>query len=299
MMSEIPFSTRFGVCSKKLITDDFLQSARVGLYYIFIDLIEKDLIEKEYNDNQKFKYINFEINRICRNLNRDDDDSNISRSFYEMEWFGVYNLVERLYLKLKPNNDFDGYGHIDGDLYDIEYVKTYFTNEIKHLMAEENIGYDFDNGMFYRKGHISTIKSIKAVAPILSNEKLVKAKEHYNKALKFFQNIKTPDFENSIKESFCALEASLIALHSPEIAKNFEHSIKNLEGYQKEKSPPPIIESIIKLYGYRNSGNGIAHATQKEIKVSEKEAELILALVADYITYFYSLLNKDEYDVPF
>lgn len=45
---------------------------------------------------------------------------------------------------------------------------------------------------------------------------------------------------------------------------------------------------------------GVAHATDKGLKVSAKEAELIMALTASYITYFYSLLNNNaEEDIPF
>ena len=298
-MDFIPFEQRFGLSSPVIITNDFPESARIGLNYIIDDLLEKNFLHKEYDYHNRYQHINCEIGRLCRNINI-VSDAQIHPLLYQMEWVKVYELIERLYLKLESVNKYDINGNFEYEITSIGEVQDYFTKEIKNLMIEEKHGYDFNQCIFMRKGYIQTTKSINKVMPVLAEPKLTKTRIHYMKAIEYFYSMKNPDYENTIKESVCALEASLIALFSPEIAKNFDIAIRKLEGIDTMQAPAPIIESIIKIYGYRNSGSGVAHATDKGLKVSEKEAELIMALTASYITYFHSLLNKNaEEEIPF
>ena len=47
---------------------------------------------------------------------------------------------------------------------------------------------------------------------------------HYNKALKCFQNVAEPDYENAIKEAVCAVEAAAQVLFSSD-GKNLDDII--------------------------------------------------------------------------
>ena len=154
-------------------------------------------------------------------------------------------------------------------------------------MSEEGLAYEFDKGIFHRKGFPKTVQSIESATKVLSDPKLNKSRFHYLKALNFFNDIKNPDYENTIKEAICAVEACLISLYSPDISKNFENCIRTIIGNDTGKVPAPLVESLIKLYGYRNNGIGVSHATNKGLKVSIKEAEFVISACADYITYFY------------
>lgn len=298
-MDYIPFDKRFGILPSILVTDSFPDSARIGLSFILEDLVDKNFIEKEYNEKTKYKFINYEIARICRDMNP-VTDSRIHPKLYQMEWYKVYEFIERMYHKLKEVYKYDINGNIEYEEYNLTFVQEYYSKEIKNLLSEENIGYDFHQGLFNRKGYLKTSKAINSAMAVLSDPKLNKSRLHYMKAIQYFNKIKEPDYENTIKESICALEASLITLFSPEISKNFDLAIRKLSGNDISKIPAPIIESIIKLYGYRNSGSGVAHATDKGLKVTAKEAELIISLTADYITYFYSVLNNcEDENAPF
>lgn len=298
-MDFIPFEQRLGLSSPVIITNAFPESARIGLYYVIDDLLEKIFLHKKYNYDFRYQFINHEIGRLCRDINI-VSDAQIHPLLYQMEWVKVYELIERLYLKLESVNKYDINGNFEYEITSIVEVQDYFTKEIKNLMIEEKLGYDFNQGIFMRRGYIQTTKSINKVMSVLTDPKLTKTRAHYMKAIEYFYNMRNSDYENTIKESVCALEASLIALFSPGIAKNFDVAIRKLQGMNTMQAPAPIIESIIKIYGYRNSGSGVAHATDKGQKVSEKEAELIMALTASYITYFYSLLNNNvETEVPF
>lgn len=298
-MEYIPFDQRLGFAKKAIIANDFPQSARIGFLYIVEDLIESDFIQTGSSRDEKYKLINLEIARICRIMDIVKNDS-IHPEYLKMPWNKVFELIERIYLKLlKEVNEYDINGNIINQIKSITEVRNYYSNEIKTLIFEEHLGFDYRDGVFYRRGYLKTSQSIATVTTaVLSDPKLEKARVHYLKALQFFNSIKTPDYENAIKEAICAVEACLIALFSTDISKSFEN-IKKLIGTEKNKAPAPIIEAIIKIYGYRNSGDGVAHATSKGLKVTEKETELIIALTADYITYFYALLRTVEEDVPF
>ena len=298
-MSYIPFDKRLGLNQKKLITADFPETARVGLYYIILDLLDNNYIQKEYNDRYRFRYINLELSRMCRSKEIVDNDD-IHQIFYSTNWMSIFNFIERIYIKLlKDVNRYDINGEIEEQIKSLSEVQEYYTNEINTLLNEEGLAYEFEKGIFHRKGFPKTVQSIESATKVLSDPILNKSRFHYLKALNFFNDIKNPDYENSIKEAICAVEACLISLYSPEISKNFENCLRTIIGNDNEKVPAPLVESLIKLYGYRNNGTGVSHATNKGLKVSIKEAEFVISASADYITYFYSLLRKNEEKIPF
>lgn len=298
-MEYVPFDQRLGFTKKAIIANDFPQSARIGLLYIIEDLCKKNYIQNSFSDREKYKAINLEIGRICRLVNPVEDDS-IHPEFLKMPWNKVFELIERIYFKLlKCVNEYDMNGNIICEIESITDVRNYYSEEIRTLIFEEHLGFEYKDGIFYRRGYLKTSQSISLVTTtVLSDPILSKSRVHYLKALQFFNSVKTPDYENAIKEAICAVEACLITLFSTNISRAFEN-IRRIIGSEYNKSPAPIIEALIKIYGYRNSGDGVAHATSQGLKVTEKEAELIIAVTADYITYFYSLLKKEEEEVPF
>lgn len=297
-MEYVPFDQRLGFNTRAIITNDFPHSARIGLLYVINDLIDRDYVPSGPSTNENYRSINQEIARISRSLEVTGDNE-IHPQFFSMSWNLVFEFIERLYIRLlKPIFEYDINGNINGEVISLDSVREFFSEEVSNLLFEEQIGFEFKNGLFSRRGYSKTAQSIANVTTnVLSDPRLEKTRIHYLKALQFFGNVKTPDFENAIKEAICAVESCLIILYSPDIAKSFDN-IRKLIGNDASKAPAPIIESIIKLYGYRNNGDGVAHATSKGLKVSQKEAELVISLSADYITYFYSLLRKEEI-VPF
>ena len=206
-MDFIPFEQRFGLSSPVIITNAFPESARIGLYYVIDDLLEKNFLHKEYNYDFRYQFINHEIGRLCRDINI-VSEAQIHPLLYQMEWVKVYELIERLYLKLESVNKYDINGNFEYEITSIVEVQDYFTKEIKNLMIEEKLGYDFNQGIFMRRGYIQTTKSINKVMSVLTDPKLTKTRAHYMKAIEYFYNMRNPDYENTIKESVCALEAS-------------------------------------------------------------------------------------------
>jgi hypothetical protein len=129
---------------------------------------------------------------------------------------------------------------------------------------------------------------------VLADTRLEQVKNHYIKARKFFDLRPTPDPENCIKEALCSLEASIEILTTKNASKEFEKVIKQLEGNNSNQIPYPIGDGLIKLHSYRGSGQGVAHAALLGNKVTILEAELVLNIVASYITYLADLFPFDD-----
>jgi hypothetical protein len=208
-----------------------------------------------------------------------------------LDWIQTYIFCERIYDKLlqATQRSYDEYDTLDD-------VRTYFAKEINLLLDEEGLAYTFVDGRFIRRGSAQTQIAFARVGTVLSDTRLNKVKLHFNKAREFFNKRPEPDVENCVKEALCSLEACVEILTRKQASKDFERAIRQLQGNEQEKIPAPIGESMIKLHGYRGSGQGVAHAALEGARVSPDEAELILSLVASYITYLYNLyIQEDEF----
>ena len=110
--------------------------------------------------------------------------------------------------------------------------------------------------------------------------------------------------DNAPEAGFCAncgtaLEASVEVLTGKSVSKSFDRAIRQLQGNEPGRIPPPIAEGMIKLRAYRGGAQGVAHAALEGSLVSEIEAELVLSLVAAYITYLVDLFPQEEEEIPF
>ncbi|MEN6408111.1 MAG: hypothetical protein ABFD44_00195, partial [Anaerolineaceae bacterium] len=242
-----------------------------------------------------------ELNRIGRFTSEDIEEKNIGqfqdKVFFrikKLRWDQVYSFCERLYSKLLKDVGYDYETYYQS----IAEVQAYFTDEINLIMEEENLAFHFVDGQFHRRGRAQTQKAFERVGSVLVDPKLNEVRNHYNKAKKFFDARPTPDSENCVKEALCALEACIEILTLKNASKDFEKTIKQLQGNDLSQIPYPIGESMIKLHGYRGSGQGVAHASLQGNKVELVDAELVLSLVAAYITYLVDLFPPIE-NIPF
>lgn len=300
-MTELSFSQRFGFINKPLITNEFSESAKNALFSLLVDLVSRKYISFiQYNC---WYSIYIEITRTNRT-----DYIEMDQTLYQIEckeliskmlWYRVFIFCERIYKKLlTPVYEIDRDGNKDV-ITTIEEVKKYFSDEINTIISEENIAYKFENGIFVKLGRAQTQKNIIRVGNVLNDINMQRVKTHYLKALTFFNKFPEPENENCVKEAICALESAAEILMKRNVTKDFCKEIQRFEGNEEGKIPSPIIQSIIKVYGYRNNGIGVAHGNTKGLKVTLTEAELILNLVASYITYLYDTLMKCEEAPPF
>ena len=134
---------------------------------------------------------------------------------------------------------------------------------------------------------------------VLSDPRYARVRTHFNKATKFYTDRTAPDSQNCIKEAACALEAFVEILFGKKAAKNFDEVIRSKQGNLEGQIPPTIADGIIKLRAFRGNAQGVAHAALDGGFVSEIEAELVLNLVASYVTYLNDRFPLKEEEVPF
>jgi hypothetical protein len=293
-MTYSSLSQRLGKNPGKAIDNDFPSTARTAFCYLLADLYDKGFLVDS-------NVIIRELNRIGRITKGDLDQTKnkdflnqISARIHKLIWNQVYFFCERVYSKLLKDvgNEFDEWYK------SLSEVRNYFTDEVNLIMEEENLVFHFSDGQFHRRGRAQTQKVLERVGTVLANPKLEKVKNHYNKARKFFDVRPAPDLENCVKEALCALEACIEILTAKNASKEFEKTIRQLQGNRPDQIPSPIGEGMIKIHSYRGSGQGVAHASLQGNRVALIDAELVLSLVASYITYLVDLFPSTE-DIPF
>ncbi len=300
-MEKLPFKQRFGFDATKPIVKDFPETARIALCYLI-----NDLIKREYLGDNKNKALGKVINELYRILrkrvtgNFKDVDEELMWLLKTMEWPQVYTFCERVYERFLTSvgpRDRSGTVVEGWETESITEVRQYYSDELNNLLLEENISYQFIDGQFLRKGRAQTQKNIQRAGAVLSDPSLLRVRTHFNKARSFYDLRPDPDVENCIKEALCALEACVEIKTKKPASKDFIKVIKQLTG--NDKIPSPIAEGMLKLYAYRGSGEGVAHAAIEGVKVTALEAELVLSLVATYITYVVDLFIESEDEIPF
>lgn len=297
MNSVIPFNQRFGTdLVGRPIDKEVPESTRVGLISILSKLIDQGYIPSWY-------VVAREVLSVARRLKQDfeatHDEETCIVVIKELPWDKFYIFSEKVYRLLQPKHrwedQLDDY-IIEGTL---EKSQQHFTDEINELLAEENLAYEFADGIFQRKGRPQTQKNLRRVGAVLSDSQYIQARNHYNKAVKFFSERPDPDVQNCVKEAVCALEAFAEILFGKKAAKGFDDVIRSKQGNSDGQIPPSIGESIIKLRAFRGNAQGVAHASLGGGFVGEIEAELVLSLVASYITYLRDRFPPKDEEVPF
>lgn len=297
-MENVPVKQRFSTEPEKVIEDGFPVDARIALAYLFADLDSKSYLRNRGSViSELYRRARFST---APDLNHMEDMyTSVLEPLKRMEWYAIYDFCERVYEKLLNSVGYLNDENVwveDASLVD---VRTYFEKELNLLLAEDSIAYQFVEGKFQRRGRAQTQKSIQRMGSVLAQPALVNVRQHYNKARHFFDQKPEPDSANCIKEALCALEACLSYYYKKDFSTDFNGAVKRNQGNDPTQIPAPIAESLIKVHAYRGSGQGVAHAALSGTKVTEVEAELILNLVASFITYIADTFLKDEQEVPF
>jgi hypothetical protein len=297
-MTQIPFTQRLGIQPSKPIDNDFPKSTRIALAQLISMLSEKNYLKSQ-------DALLTELHRTGRLTGQEFDFdyetpflTKVVTALLQIEWFRVYIFCERIY-----DHVFEVYGYFQeeqwAEIASLAEVRRFFTDELNLILAEDNLAFHFVNGRFQRRGRAQTQNNFQRVGTVLSFPILSGVRDHYNKARKFFDERPKPDVENCVKEALCALEACLEVLTKKPASNDFAKVVKQFQGNEPRQIPPPIAEGMIKLHAYRGSGQGVAHAAPQGNRVSEVEAELVLSLVATYITYLVDLFSEPEAEVPF
>jgi len=293
-MGSESFRHRLGVKTTggKLVYDDFPTNARIALDYMLHGMNQKgyltglDELELELKRIGRFTINDFERVKGTATFFRPFD------LLYELEWHQVFEFCERIYVRFLKEIELD-----NGWVW-LDEVRRYFSEEVNLILDEENLAYHFENGVFVRRGRAQTQKATERVGTVLSDPKLDEVRKLFNKARSEFDRRPEPDTENCVKDAVCALEVCIEILTGRNAGKDFAVAIKQSSGNDPRQIPSPIGESMVKLHGYRGSGVNVSHGSLNGNKVTMLEAELVLSMVATFITYLVDLMPAED-EIPF
>lgn len=276
----------------------FPDTARIGLLH---------LISAGMRDGSlgSWHRILLELQRIARvppkayEVSDEVAQQNVTEILNELPWEGMFDFCERLpsYLAQEVVSRLE-----DGD-WGVTATKSemqlFFSNEIQRLFQEENLAFEFRDGLVQRRGRRHTVDRVSRAEAVLADARLATARKHYAKALSYFRDRVKPDPENAVKEAVCAVEAAAKDLFPNAQAATLGDSIKWLTGAEPGKLPKAIGQTFAGLYGFRNGGDGVAHGGATGGAATASIAEYVLAMAASQIILLVDLANAEEDDVPF
>ena len=216
-----------------------------------------------------------------------------------IDWAKVYDFCERLYGHLPHELGYeDQYGNYEvqvprGDM------QIYIAAELQRLFLEEGLAYEFVEGMVRRRGRKHTVELVTKSQVVLGDPQLISARKHFDKALQFFRHPSNPDYENSVKEAVCAVEAAGKLLFPVARAATLGDLVKWLGSTKDVSVPKAICQTITGVYAFRSGGDGVGHGGASGGKATLEVTEYILAVCASQIIYLVDLANSMEPEVPF
>lgn len=293
-----PFSAR-NRREKNWIEEDFPATARNGLLHVLTEAIEKNYLRDWF-------VVAKELRRIARVAPADYNETStqsIRQARYDAEtqlnqldWDRSYDFCERLYSHLTQNIC---YWYSNEEITITKaHAQSFFAEEVQRIFEEESLGYEFRDGVVQRRGKRHTIIQTNKAERALADQRLDAARRHFSKALGYFHDRKKVDHENTVKEAVCAVEAAAKELFPDVKAKTLGDFISWATNSERNLLPKTIGQTFNGLYGFRNSGEGVAHGGASGGTVTAEISEYVLGMAASQIVFLADLARNDE-EPPF
>lgn len=288
-----PFSVR-NRGARGLIDNDCPETTRIGLLHLLNRLADRDYIY--------WPSIIGELQRVARV--RPDDSFNspdaAEQLLSQLSWDKVFDFSERLYSHLtidvnRYNRQTEEWDHVASK----SEVQEFIANELRQLFLEEHLAFEFSNGLVRRRGRRHTAEQVSRADLVLGDPRLSSARAHFNKALQFFRSALQPDYENTVKEAVCAVEATARSLFPSSSSSTLADVVKSITGGDAGELPKPIANTFHGLYGFRSGGEGVGHGGASAGAVTKGLAEYSLGLAASQIILLVDLAATSEPDIPF
>ncbi|WP_417513030.1 AbiJ-NTD4 domain-containing protein [Marinobacter sp.] len=295
-----PFSARHRG-KRQHIDNDFPESARVGLLHLLYDLEEKEFVAG-------WPAIARELQRISRQAPTSYQSNSVTdlvkarneaeETLSSLNWDKLYDFCERLYSYLSQDV-------LEWMEFDVSRVSTpksevqfFISEELERLFLEENLVFEFSEGLVRRRGRRHTEDQAARAHLVLGDNRLADSRKHYTKALHFFRHPTNPDYENCVKESVCAVEAAGKALFPEAKATTLGNLAKWLVTANDYDIPKALVKTIEGIYAYRSGGNGVGHGGAQGGTATVEVAEYVLSVCASQIIYLVDIEEKHD-DIPF
>lgn len=157
--------------------------------------------------------------------------------------------------------------------------------EYNALFESEKSGYRFVNGELIPITNNEELTTIEEAGSTLFDS----VNEHIKKASSLYSNISTPDYENSIKDSICAVEA-ICCIITENKNVTLGEALKQLES-KGVKLHKALLSSMSSLYGYTSDEGGIRHGSIDFTGATSEDAKYMLIACSAFVNY---LIEKWE-----
>jgi hypothetical protein len=262
---------------------------RVGLHHLLSRLVQQNYIEDWYS-------VKVELQRIARVSPADKTD--VETLLESLPWEKVFDFCERIFGHLAQ----DASQRVGEDEWQMvapkSAVQLHIASELQRLFLEENLAFEFSDGLVRRRGRRHTTDQISRAELVMGDPRLADARKHFSKALRYFRHVTQPDPENVVKEAVCAVESTARTLF-PGNGKTLGDVVNAITGKNPGQMPPAIAKTFQGLYGFRSGGQGVGHGGATGGPVTKELAEYVLALAASQITLLVDLAALQEPEVPF
>ena len=218
----------------------------------------------------------------------------------KLPWERAYDFCERLHGHLAQEAVYPcTYDNQEAVVVARSDVQLFFSSELERLFLEENLAFEFSDGLVRRRGRRHTVDRVSRAEVVLGDVRLAGARKHFSKALRYFRSVTDPDPENAVKEAVCAVEAAGKVLFPEAKGATLDDLIKWLEGNEAGEVPKAIGRTFTGLYGFRNGGDGVAHGGASGGPATPAIAEYALAVAASQIILLVDLASLQEGEIPF
>jgi hypothetical protein len=293
-----PFSAR-NRRERNWIEEDFPATARNGLLHVLSEAIEKSFLRDWF-------VVAKELRRIARVSPADYNETSVQSikqarfdaetQLNQLDWDRSYDFCERLYSHLTQDIS-RWYGDEEVTFTKVQ-AQSFFAEEVQRIFEEESLGYEFRDGLVQRRGKRHTISQINRAERALADQRLDAARRHFSKALRYFHDRKKADHENTVKEAVCAVEAAAKELFPDAKAKTLGDFVGWATSSERSLLPKTIGQTFSGPYGFRSSGEGVAHGAASGGAVTAELSEYVLGMAASQIVFLSDLARNDD-EPPF
>jgi hypothetical protein len=236
-------------------------------YYSLHNQYEYDLGGKVYRFRQKIapiaraywlKYFKQPLDTMPT---FDDVIQECKRHFYSGKWYECFDFIEFTVAHLENHAS--------------QKMQEFMNN----ILIQECCAYRFASGQITELTSNEELESINQ--GIAGSDKEVS--DHLEKALRFLSDRKSPDYQNSIKESVSAIEAAARKI-SGKAGATLSDVLKDANLISALH--PALVKMLMSLYGYAGDEGGVRHANKVGGKdITQAEARFVLVLSSAAVSF--------------
>lgn len=215
-------------------------------------------------------------------------DSILQRNITDIPWYMPYEIIE-LFFESKR----DYCSRCNCECYErgaCDYI-IWFKNvsaEINMILEQEKAGYRFLNDKFVNITNKEELEEVSSA----THSPYESVCTHFKKALSLYSDRKSPDYENSIKESISAVEAMCcIITEATGSQATLGNTLKKLEtnGVVIHRAMKTGFE---KMYGYTSDADGIRHGGIDFTNAPAEDAKYMLISCSAFVNYLVEKFAK-------